>query len=187
MTLQELLQINFDYPYEVLTSISGSYYYLAGDMQKRVVKSLTFHTNKAKYGPYGKAVGTIFSSANKEGKIAGFHGRSGTFLDAIGIHMQHWVRDEVPQHPYPPERGVFRNLLHKIYRWMNKVCNTMYAWQHVIYVRTYIEVWNLLLYRGSGEAYCLFHQLFSMHFVWINSACLIYAWNLCYYMCCMMI
>uniref|UniRef100_A0A803MX75 Jacalin-type lectin domain-containing protein n=1 Tax=Chenopodium quinoa TaxID=63459 RepID=A0A803MX75_CHEQI len=108
--------IKFDYPYKVLTSISGSYDILVGDMYRRVIRSLTFHTNKAKYGPYGKPIGTHFSSSNKEGKIVGIHGRSGTFLDAIGVHMQHWVSDELSHQPYSPERGGFTKILNKMYK-----------------------------------------------------------------------
>lgn len=108
--------IKLDYPYEVLTWISGYYDILVGDRQRWVVRSLTFHTNRTKYGPYGKAVGTYFSSENKEGKIVGFHGRSGTFLDAIGVHMQQWVSDELSHHANPPERGAIRNVLHRIYK-----------------------------------------------------------------------
>ncbi|KAL2892772.1 Jacalin-related lectin 3 [Bienertia sinuspersici] len=107
--------IKFAYPNEVLTSISGYYDILVGDMHRMVIRSLTFHTNRAKYGPYGKNLGTYFSSANKEGKIVGFHGRSGAFLDAIGVHMQYWVSDELSHHQYPPERGPFRKMLHKFY------------------------------------------------------------------------
>ncbi|KNA14259.1 hypothetical protein SOVF_109120 isoform A [Spinacia oleracea] len=108
--------IKIDYPYEVLTGISGNYDVLVGDMQRRIIRSVTFHTSKAKYGPYGKPIGTYFSSVNKEGKIVGFHGRSGTFLDAIGVHMQHWVSDELSHGPYSPERGGIRNMLHKFYK-----------------------------------------------------------------------
>ncbi|KAK9713944.1 hypothetical protein RND81_06G060000 [Saponaria officinalis] len=106
-------QIKFDYPYEVLTSISGYYDILPGDMPKRVVRSLTFHTNRTKYGPHGKTTGTYFSSANKDGKVVGFHGRSSYYLDAIGVHMQYWVSDET-SHRHPYEKGSISSFLHKI-------------------------------------------------------------------------
>ncbi|XP_057539349.1 jacalin-related lectin 3-like isoform X3 [Amaranthus tricolor] len=106
--------IKFDYPYEVLTSISGYYGLLVGDIQKRVIVSLTFYTSRAKYGPYGKQMGNSFSSANKEGKIVGFHGRStGTFLNAIGVHMQPFVNEVSSRHSYSHERGGFKTLPHK--------------------------------------------------------------------------
>lgn len=56
-------------------------------MGPNVIKSLTFHTTKSYYGPYGEEQGQTFSSNLKEGKIVGFHGRKGLFLDAIGVHV----------------------------------------------------------------------------------------------------
>lgn len=56
-------------------------------MGPAVIRSLTFHTTKRKYGPYGDEQGTYFTTKEKEGKIIGIHGRKGLFLDAIGVHM----------------------------------------------------------------------------------------------------
>lgn len=53
-----------------------------------VVKSLTFHTTKGKYGPFGEEQGPEFSSNIKGGRIVGFFGREGLFLDAIGVHIR---------------------------------------------------------------------------------------------------
>lgn len=80
------LQIVLDYPYEVLTHITG---YYAPTIVKgpNIIKSLTFHTTKTKYGPFGEEQGTPFYSNMKEGVVVGFHGRTGWFLDAIGVHM----------------------------------------------------------------------------------------------------
>ncbi|XP_011048835.1 PREDICTED: jacalin-related lectin 3-like isoform X1 [Populus euphratica] len=91
--------IKFDYPYEVLTSVCGYYASLTGDDQGKgvVIKSLTFYTNKAKYGPYGEETGTFFTSTKTEGKIVGFHGRSGCYLNAIGVHLQQWSSDLAQQ------------------------------------------------------------------------------------------
>lgn len=80
------LQIVIDYPYEVLTHITG-YYAPTMVMGPNIIKSLTFHTTKTKYGPFGEEQGTPFSSNIKEGVIVGFHGRTGLFIDAIGVHM----------------------------------------------------------------------------------------------------
>ena len=80
------LQIVIDYPYEVLKHITG-YYAPTIVMGPNIIKSLTFHTTKTKYGPFGEEQGTPFSSNMKEGVIIGFHGRTGLFLDAIGVHM----------------------------------------------------------------------------------------------------
>ena len=53
-----------------------------------VVRSLTLHSNKRQYGPYGKEQGEKFSTSLTSGKIIGFHGRSSTFLDSIGVHLE---------------------------------------------------------------------------------------------------
>lgn len=81
------LQIPFDYPSEVLTHLTG-YYGPMMMMGPNVIKSLTFHTTKRRYGPYGDEQGEFFSTKLKEGSmIIGFHGRKGLFLDAIGVHV----------------------------------------------------------------------------------------------------
>ncbi|XP_050211243.1 jacalin-related lectin 3-like isoform X1 [Mercurialis annua] len=81
-------RVKLEYPHEVLIRISG---YYGADEKSTVVKSLTFYTSRGQYGPFGDEVGTFFTSANTEGKIVGLHGRSGAYLDAIGVHMQHWL------------------------------------------------------------------------------------------------
>lgn len=57
-------------------------------MGPAVVRSLTFHTTKRKYGPFGDEQGTYFTTKAKEGKIVGIHGRKGLFLDAFGVHVE---------------------------------------------------------------------------------------------------
>ncbi|KAI8549681.1 hypothetical protein RHMOL_Rhmol06G0043400 [Rhododendron molle] len=52
--------------------------------------SITFYTNKRKYGPYGNEIGRHFSSMCSGGKVVGFFGRSGTHLNAIGVHMDYF-------------------------------------------------------------------------------------------------
>ncbi|KAJ6684827.1 JACALIN-RELATED LECTIN 3 [Salix purpurea] len=84
--------IEFDYPDEFLTSVCGYNASPTGD-DRGCIKSLTFHTNKAKYGPYGEEAGTFFTSSKTEGKIVGFHGRSGCYLNAIGVHLQQRPND----------------------------------------------------------------------------------------------
>uniref|UniRef100_A0A7C9DXH2 Jacalin-type lectin domain-containing protein n=1 Tax=Opuntia streptacantha TaxID=393608 RepID=A0A7C9DXH2_OPUST len=106
--------VKFNYPSEFLACISGYYDALFGDGRKMVVRSLSFQTNRAKYGPFGKEIGTHFSSAKTEGKVIGFYGRSGQFLDAIGVHMQCRLADEVSRPAHIPERGGIRNMRHKI-------------------------------------------------------------------------
>ncbi|KAF8405295.1 hypothetical protein HHK36_010197 [Tetracentron sinense] len=86
-------KITFEYPNEVLTCISGYYGPVSRDERSIVIRSLTFYTSRGKYGPYGDEIGTFFTSTTTEGKVVGFHGRSSSYLDAIGIHMQHWLGD----------------------------------------------------------------------------------------------
>ena len=50
------------------------------------VRSVTFHTTRRKYGPYGDEEGTFFSSCLAEGMVIGFHGRSGWYIHSIGVH-----------------------------------------------------------------------------------------------------
>nr|TKS10118.1 hypothetical protein D5086_0000087040 [Populus alba] len=87
--------IKFDYLNEVLTSVRGYYAFLMEDDQGKggVIKSLTFHTNKARYGPYGEETGTFLTSSKTGGKIVGFHGRSGCYLNAIRVHLQQRSND----------------------------------------------------------------------------------------------
>ncbi|XP_056693681.1 jacalin-related lectin 3 [Spinacia oleracea] len=80
----KLDKIVFDYPYERLTHITGSY----GSTIMRgptIIKSITFHTNKRSYGPFGNPQGFSFSTGSS-GAIVGFHGRNGYFMDSIGVY-----------------------------------------------------------------------------------------------------
>ncbi|KAL3845241.1 hypothetical protein ACJIZ3_002644 [Penstemon smallii] len=85
------VKIKIDHPSEYLTGISGVHDILPHISLPRVVKSLQFHTNTTKYGPYGsyegKGTSFVFKNA-KEYHITGFHGRSGTYLDAIGVYTK---------------------------------------------------------------------------------------------------
>lgn len=58
-----------------------------------IVRSLCLITNKAKYGPAGDEIGTYFTSMNFADcnrKVVGFHGPSGAYLHAIGLHTQYF-------------------------------------------------------------------------------------------------
>lgn len=92
-------RIKLDYPHEVLTCISGYYGSLQKDQGTKVIKSLTFHTSRRKFGPFGEELGNFFTSTTTEGKVVGFHGRSGMYLDAIGVHMQHWLGNKRSSKP----------------------------------------------------------------------------------------
>ena len=90
------LQIKLEYPNEVLICISGYYGSVSRDERPKVIRSLTFYTSRGKYGPFGEEMGTFFTSTTTEGKAVGFHGRSSSYLDAIGVHMQHWLGNQRP-------------------------------------------------------------------------------------------
>lgn len=78
------LQINL-HPNEYITSVKGHYgYYNVFN----VVKSLTFVTNLQTYGPYGREEGVPFHLPAHDGKIIGFHGKSGRLVDAIGTYVK---------------------------------------------------------------------------------------------------
>ena len=49
-----------------------------------VVTSLSFVTNKTTYGPFGAVVGRQFQSS-PHGKLKGFFGKTGYFMDSIDI------------------------------------------------------------------------------------------------------
>ncbi|KAG9459248.1 hypothetical protein H6P81_003756 [Aristolochia fimbriata] len=89
-------RIRFEYPNEILNCVCG--YYGAVDRvdSHKVIKSLTFYTSRGKYGPFGEEIGTFFTSTTTQGKVVGFHGRCGLYLDAIGVHMQHWLGEGKP-------------------------------------------------------------------------------------------
>ncbi|KAL5755475.1 hypothetical protein ACOSQ2_020221 [Xanthoceras sorbifolium] len=74
---------------ENLIGISGFYGPLDGNCCLEVVRSISFYTNKGKYGPFGTEIGTFFNSTVSNGKVVGFHGKSGEYLDAIGVHVEY--------------------------------------------------------------------------------------------------
>lgn len=53
-----------------------------------LLKSLKVETNLRVYGPYGAEEGEPFEFSAEGGEIMGFHGRSGEFVDAIGVYVQ---------------------------------------------------------------------------------------------------
>lgn len=87
-------RVKLDYPHEVLICISGYYGSINDEEKFKVIRSLTFYTSRGKYGPFGEEVGTYFTSTTTQGKVVGFHGRCSSYLDAIGVHMQHWLGNQ---------------------------------------------------------------------------------------------
>jgi hypothetical protein len=57
----------------------------------KVIRSLRFHTNRTKYGPYGWEKGKQFSFPMEGGVIVGFHGRADEFVDAIGVYLKPFI------------------------------------------------------------------------------------------------
>lgn len=67
-----------------MTSISG---YIR-EHPYPIIKSLTFQSNIKRHGPYGKEEGNFFWYPSTNTKIVGVHGRSGVFVDAIGVYAE---------------------------------------------------------------------------------------------------
>ncbi|XP_034568326.1 uncharacterized protein [Setaria viridis] len=75
-------------PSEFLTGVSGS----IGQLNNKliVITSLTFVTNARSYGPFGKGRSNSFHiPMQSNGSIVGFFGRSGHYLDSIGVYTNH--------------------------------------------------------------------------------------------------
>ena len=80
------LQINLG-PSEFLKEVSGTYGPFS-DLPN-VITSLTLVTNLCSYGPFGQPSGTPFHTRlDKTCSIVGFFGRSGAYLDAIGVYFR---------------------------------------------------------------------------------------------------
>ncbi|KAJ9560888.1 hypothetical protein OSB04_006048 [Centaurea solstitialis] len=85
--------VNLDGTGEFLIGISGFYGVVQGYKGTEVITSITFHTNKGIYGPYGEKSGAgyqYFTTTASPGKIVGFHGWNDCFLTAIGVHMKYF-------------------------------------------------------------------------------------------------
>lgn len=72
-------------PDEYITSVKGHTGKFNG---MTVLRSLKFETNLETFGPYGKEDGMPFELPATNGQIIGFHGRSGQFLDALGVYVK---------------------------------------------------------------------------------------------------
>ncbi|XP_056160719.1 jacalin-related lectin 4-like isoform X2 [Syzygium oleosum] len=79
----DIHMVNFDYPREFLTSVSG---YTRHD--NSVIQSLSFGSNLRRHGPFGKEEGSFFGCALTCSKIIGFLGRSSIQLDALGVYSE---------------------------------------------------------------------------------------------------
>ncbi|KAL4556063.1 hypothetical protein LXL04_038703 [Taraxacum kok-saghyz] len=81
-------EVDFDDDEEII-GIDGTVGSNLG-MQKSLtlITSLCFTTNKKRDGPFGQQIGTRFSVPWDLGSFAGFFGRSGLSLDALGIYLK---------------------------------------------------------------------------------------------------
>uniref|UniRef100_A0A7N2M424 Jacalin-type lectin domain-containing protein n=2 Tax=Quercus lobata TaxID=97700 RepID=A0A7N2M424_QUELO len=82
--------IKFDISTEFLVGVVGFSGPVKGTDNFEALRSITFYTNNGRYGPYGDEIGHAFTSSVAAGKVVGFHGRSGVYLDAIGVHMEYF-------------------------------------------------------------------------------------------------
>ncbi|CAO2144161.1 unnamed protein product [Urochloa humidicola] len=76
-------------PSEFVKEVSGTY----GPFPPlpNIITSLTLVTNLSSYGPFGQPAGTTFHTrVDRTGTIVGFFGRSGTYLNAIGVYVRHF-------------------------------------------------------------------------------------------------
>ncbi|PIN13084.1 hypothetical protein CDL12_14291 [Handroanthus impetiginosus] len=82
-------QIDIDSSNEFLMGVEGIMVLLLWSGSIHAMRSLTFHTNRAKYGPLGTEIGTFFTSNGCHGKVVGFFGKSGAYPHAIGVHIEY--------------------------------------------------------------------------------------------------
>ncbi|KAK9079286.1 hypothetical protein SSX86_000957 [Deinandra increscens subsp. villosa] len=95
--------VDFEDEDEYLGGVSGFYGPVKGYDGLEAIGSISFHTNKKIYGPFGEERGAGllgsggsrkeyqgFSSTASRGKVVGFHGRENGFLGKIGVHMEYF-------------------------------------------------------------------------------------------------
>lgn len=84
-----LLQIMLDYPHEVITGVTGKYRVFYND--EKQLTSLTFVTNKRKYGPFevSEPYPQEFDYHVGEKQFGGFFGTSSSDgIESIGIYLK---------------------------------------------------------------------------------------------------
>nr|XP_010932117.1 jacalin-related lectin 3 isoform X3 [Elaeis guineensis] len=98
--------------WESLTMVKG-YYGPVRRNDPSVVRSLTFGTNGATYGPFGTEEGIPFCFHIPSGvSFGGFHGCSdGRYLHAIGIYIKSTARHHLGP---KPERVYFGRSVHSV-------------------------------------------------------------------------
>ncbi|XP_078158831.1 horcolin-like [Carex rostrata] len=81
----DLVEFNLE-DSEYITSVKG--HYGASTRGIIVLRSLKFETNMRSFGPYGTGGELPFELPAISGQIIGFHGRSGWYLDALGVYVK---------------------------------------------------------------------------------------------------
>ncbi|KAG5543198.1 hypothetical protein RHGRI_016072 [Rhododendron griersonianum] len=86
--------IEMDCAGEVLVGIEGHCGPVEGGNGIGVaITSISLYTNRGKYGPFGggnsNERGRSYFISGLSGKVVGFFGRSGTYLNAIGVHIEY--------------------------------------------------------------------------------------------------
>ncbi|KAJ3687900.1 hypothetical protein LUZ61_017064 [Rhynchospora tenuis] len=84
----ELTEISFEED-EYIMTVKG---HVGTYNDYTILTSLVLETNLRRYGPYGAEEGQSFELSAEGGEIIGFHGRSGQFLDAIGVYVKAFVK-----------------------------------------------------------------------------------------------
>lgn len=70
------------------------------------VRSLTLESNKRMYGPFGVEQGTYFAFPKMQGRIVGFLGKSGWYLDSIGAYIEPLQNHVAPNSFYYSQQHV---------------------------------------------------------------------------------
>ncbi|XP_071722609.1 mannose/glucose-specific lectin-like [Rutidosis leptorrhynchoides] len=84
----EECEVTFDLDEEII-GINGTVGVSTGEYAGyTIISSLSFITNKTTHGPFGQTTGTPFRVPWKQGSFAGFYGRAGYYIDAIGVYLK---------------------------------------------------------------------------------------------------
>ncbi|KAD7477825.1 hypothetical protein E3N88_00961 [Mikania micrantha] len=81
-------EVAFDWNEEII-AISGTVAVSRGDdIGHTIIASISFVTNKKRYGPYGNVRGNPFTLPWDDGSFAGFYGLCGWYIDSIGVYLK---------------------------------------------------------------------------------------------------
>ncbi|KAL8246266.1 hypothetical protein R6Q59_007482 [Mikania micrantha] len=81
-------EVKFDRDEEII-AISGTVALSRGDDPgNTVIASISFVTNKKRYGPFGSMRGKSFTVPWDDGSFAGFYGLCGWYIDSIGVYLK---------------------------------------------------------------------------------------------------